>query len=646
MKLSDLKGVGPKKEAILNSMGIETVQDLLYHLPSKFEDRRVELDPFSMEPGWFEARVIRINKWFQRGKKQMLVVDCQSAFFRAKVIFFNAPFLQKAFSFQKDYIFYGKPERKTGYLQFVHPAFLPLEKKDEFKRLIAHYSVKKGISSNEFASFVELAFKAPFKPFFLKEDLNAWELMEEKEALYELHFPTGDRERYKRAKYTLVFEDFFRYLILNRSSERKARAPYNFHPSILDRFMERIPFTPTESQIQGFKEILHDMNLGSQMIRLVQGDVGSGKSVLAYFACYLVLTSNHQAAYMAPTELLATEQYERMKDLFSDFKVELITSSTKNKKALYERLASGEIELLVGTHAMFQDKVVFKNVDLFVIDEQQRFGVEQRETLMKKGELAHVLMLSATPIPRTMSMLLNKNLDLTIISEKPMGRKPIKTELIREDEIEKAYEVIDREVKLGHRAFIVYPLIEESDALDARSIEGEEEKLRTRFGNSIEFLHGRMTSEEKIEIIERFRTGEKPILAATSLIEVGIDVKEATVIVIRNSDRFGLSQIHQLRGRIGRNEFDSYCFLTYEKGAPKERLQVLEDTQDGFLIAEKDLELRGPGELLGTKQSGSIDFPIADLFKHRDVLKRVDEILTDEVLQRYKKNLLEERVKL
>ena len=636
--LAQLKGVGAKKLQLLHDLGIFDVQDLLYYFPLGFEDRRIPIDFWQDSTGWFIGRVVRRQLHQSRGKKSILTIDV-AAELPVKLLFFSAPYLEQAFQFQKDYVFYGKLEHKAKLLQMVHPAFAPVEAKDKFLRLVPRYRVKKGLYATDLASFIAQALERDLPDLFDGSDRLAWNLITLKQALEEMHAPTT-KDQYKRAKYRLIFEDFFRYLVANRALTRQTRDAYHMDEQLIRRFLDHLPFEPTPGQLRIIRELYDDLTSGYQMSRLIQGDVGSGKSVLAYFVMFAAASASRQAVYLAPTELLARQQAEQFRTLFPEIASQLLTSSSKNKKAIYHRVLTGEIEVLIGTHAILQDQVHFQHLDVIVTDEQHRFGVNQREQLKQKGTFPHILMMSATPIPRTMSMIMHQNISLSNLSDKPAGRQPIDTKLVPESKRRQAYEHILREINLGHKAYIVFPLIEESEVLEAQSLEQNRQELTKIFGDQVAFLHGKMSGEEKTRILDDFKAGRCHVLAATSLIEVGIDVSDATVLLLRNAERFGLSQIHQIRGRIGRSDLASTCYLTYQATVPQ-RLEVLAQEQDGFVIAEKDLELRGPGELMGTRQSGNFQFPVADVFRHSHILKQVNELLGPEVIEKYHERVQE-----
>ncbi len=462
--------------------------------------------------------------------------------------------------------------------------------------------------------------------------LAQYDLLELPQAIASIHFPDNPEAK-NRARRRLVFDEFF-YLQLGfldrRQQQRQqttvtVRLPEN---SLLDQLRQILPFSLTNAQERVVSEILQDLQKTNPMNRMVQGDVGSGKTVVAVMAILAAIQSGYQTALMAPTEVLAEQHYRKFVSWFNllHLPVELLTGSTKaaKRKQIYRELETGELSIIVGTHALIQDKVNFSQLGLVVIDEQHRFGVQQRASLQQKGQEPHVLTMTATPIPRTLALTLHGDLDVSQIDEMPAGRQPIQTTMINGRERRSAYDLMKREIAKGQQVYIVLPLIEDSEKLDLRSAMAEHERLAT--GVFPEFqvglLHGRMTSADKDAAITAFRNNETQILVATTVIEVGVDVPNATVMLIENAERFGLSQLHQLRGRVGRGSYQSYCLLMSGSNSAdaKQRLQVLEKSQDGFWIAEMDLRLRGPGEVLGSRQSGLADFALASLVADGDVL--------------------------
>ncbi|NLY72084.1 MAG: ATP-dependent DNA helicase RecG [Tissierellia bacterium] len=630
MKLQDIRGLGKRKEEILSTMGINSIEDLVYYFPTKFEDRRKALEPSHGSQGSFCGRLISKEHWRSKKGTQSLRLHIAWQGYVIEVLFFNALYLDKQFVLDRDYCFYGQLIRKGIYFSMVHPVFAPAEDRDFFK-LTPIYPYKKGLGQKDLGNFIAQALEGEvIKDYLFEEDRLKWKLMDLGSALYQMHFPSS-RQDYGQAKYRLIFDDFFKFFLENVPEKRPATK--RIERGDKNAFLNLLDFKMTEDQLRALDDIEGDLSSGRQMQRLVQGDVGSGKSAVAYYGLWKLLDSGLQSAYLAPTELLARQQFEKINLIFPGRALFLVGSS-RNKKEIYETISSGSVDIVVGTHALFEDQVNFKNLGLVIADEQQRFGVAQRRALYDKGQTPHILMLSATPIPRTLSMILHRNLDISYIRHKPPGRKAIETKIVRPEGLKQVYEHIKEEIAKDRRAFIVFPLIEESEKLDIISLEEGIEELVQVFKGDLGYVHGRMDSQAKEQVLEAFKRGDIKVLASTTVIEVGIDIKDASILLLRGAERFGLSQIHQIRGRIGRNDFPSYCYLCAEKNLP-ERLEVLVEYDDGFSIAEEDLRLRGPGELRGIRQSGDLNFRFADLIRHKKILEEVASIVDDELINKY-----------
>jgi ATP-dependent DNA helicase RecG len=513
----------------------------------------------------------------------------------------------------------------------------PLES-DKIGRLVPVYSLTEGVGADLVRKAVMAALPAAAQiadplPKGLR---SRYGLMDLPSAIAGIHFP-NDRQQLQDARHRLVFDEFFYLqlgLLCRRQSQKQTQTKAiatSEEGKLIEQFYQLLPFEMTGAQKRVINEILTDIQKTTPMNRLVQGDVGSGKTVVAVVAMLAAIQSGYQAALMAPTEVLAEQHYQKLVNWLTllNLPVELLTGSTKaaKRKPIYQQLATGELPVVVGTHALIQNTVEFHRLGLVAIDEQHRFGVEQRAKLQQKGVAGapHVLTMTATPIPRTLALTLHGDLDVSQIDELPPGRTPVQTTVLKAKERKQAHDLIRREVVQGQQAYVVLPLVEESEKLDLRSAIEEYQKLReTVFPEfSVGLLHGRMASAEKEEAIANFRDGKTQILVSTTVIEVGVDVPNATVMLVENAERFGLSQLHQLRGRVGRGGAASYCLLVMNaKATPEaqERLQVLAKSQDGFFIAEMDMRLRGPGEVMGTRQSGMPDFVLASLVEDQDVL--------------------------
>ncbi|WP_204104591.1 MULTISPECIES: ATP-dependent DNA helicase RecG [Spirulina sp. CCY15215] len=501
-------------------------------------------------------------------------------------------------------------------------------------RILPVYPLTEGVSADVVRRAVLAALPAcdRLEDPLPQEIKQQYGLIDLKEAIANIHFP-GDREALTHARRRLVFDEFF-YLQLGflqrRQQQKQLQNSAILSPEgeLLDRFRGMLPFTLTNAQKRVISDILQDLNSSSPMNRLVQGDVGSGKTIVAVFAILAAIQSGYQAALMAPTEVLAEQHYRKLVNWFNllYLPTDLLTGSTKVRKRreIHGHLFTGELPLLVGTHALIEDPVQFRRLGLVVIDEQHRFGVHQRAKLLAKGESPHVLTMTATPIPRTLSLTLHGDLDVSQIDELPPGRQPIQTTALAGKQRQQAYDLIRREIVQGRQAYIILPLVEESEKLDARAAIQESKHLQEKIfpDFKVGLLHGRMSSADKDEVLSQFRENEIQIIVSTTVIEVGVDIPNATIILIENAERFGLSQLHQLRGRVGRGSHQSYCFLMSSSKSPdsRQRLSVLEQSQDGFFISEMDLRFRGPGQVLGTKQSGLADFALASLVEDQEVL--------------------------
>lgn len=633
-KITTLKGVGPKKAEAFARLGIETVEDLIFAFPRIYEDRK-NIVPIAKlkeeETALFigEVDVIRPGGYYRgRGSKvlRMLITDDTGSI---EVVFFNASYLAKTIHRGDRLAFYGKPVYNRDRLQVVHPQF---EKADTAETgIIPVYPLTSGITQREMRRLQKLVrpLYSQVEDILSEETVHRNNLCGIEYAIRNVHFPE-DRQNYLEAKYRLVFDEFMILetgLMASKINEQAYEKGSRFLDDSSEKeFIESLPYPLTGAQQRCVTEIMADLTSDRPMNRLIQGDVGSGKTAVAQVAIFKAVRSGFQAVMMAPTEILARQHYEGISREFDAFgiKTGFLSGNMRaaEKRQVLEELSDGSIQVLIGTHAVIQPDVVFCNLGLVITDEQHRFGVSQRIKLKDKGDRANVLVMTATPIPRTLAVVLYGDMDVSVIDEMPPGRMPVVTKCLTGfDAREKCYDFVERQIREGHQIYVVTPLIDESEAMDARSAAQVYEELAARFART-EMIHGSMKQAEKDDIMARFSAGEIDVLVATVVIEVGINVPNATVMVIENAERFGLAQLHQLRGRVGRGRWQSYCFLITEGQSELalKRGEIMEASSDGFYIAEEDLKLRGPGEIFGTRQHGLPDMRLADMAKHMNVL--------------------------
>lgn len=627
-----LQGIGPKKTALYNKMGIHTTEDLLKYYPVTYQDMRFSkkiADVQDEEIALIKGKVILIASDNRTGRKKQvlrLLVDDNTA--KVEVVFFNGFYLKKTIEKSREYYFYGKVTVNRGKKQMIHPQMI---REDEFKKeILPVYHTVPGISQKEIRKHVRELLKEDIEEFLPKELVEKNNLCPMDFEISNLHFPK-DREHLKAAKYRRIYEDLF-VMQLGLAMMRREKTNGIAIKGDCDDFEKAFPFQLTKPQKKVVDEILKDMQSSKPMNRLLQGDVGSGKTAVASIAMYNAAICNYQAAFMAPTEILAKQHFDNLKGQFEKFgiKTALLTGSmkAKEKREALELIKSGEVQIVIGTHALIQQDVLFKNLGLVITDEQHRFGVNQRITLGSKGQNPHILVMTATPIPRTLAVILYGDLDISVIDTLPAGRKAIKTVKRDLQDRIRLYEELTEEIKTGSQVYVVAPLIEESEAMEGVKSTSElyEEltKLYKPHNISVGMVHGNMKQEEKDDVMNAFGEGKIDVLVATVVIEVGINVPNATVMVVENAERFGLAQLHQLRGRVGRGNKQSYCYLVSDsKGdIAKKRMEIMCSSTDGFYISEKDLQLRGPGEVFGTRQHGIPDVSIINAVKHIDILEK------------------------
>ena len=566
----------------------------------------------------------------------------------------------------KKYRFFGKISNKYGKIDLTSPVFDEIEKKNNTGKIIPLYPLTFSLSQNTIRKIIENGLKDVEEDGGLKETLpqyilNEYKLEEINKAIETVHFPKEFAD-FEIARKRFVFEELLSTqlaLLQLKNSNLKDHKGIRFSKDAhMSDVINSLPFNLTKAQLRVLEEIDKNMEQDKSMNRLLQGDVGSGKTVVAMISAYKAVKSGYQVAVLAPTAILATQHLENFQKILKKFDIRcelLISGITKKKKTeILEKLQNGEIDILIGTHAMLEENVTFKNLGLVVTDEQHRFGVKQRTTMAQKGENPDVLVMSATPIPRTLALILYGDLDISVIDELPPNRKKIETFAVTKALEDRVNNFVKKQVDEGRQAYIVCPLVEESEENDLQSVISLYEKCKTEvFPNyRIEYIHGKMKQKEKDDIMERFKNGEIDILISTTVIEAGVDVPNSSIMVIEDAQRFGLAQLHQLRGRVGRGEYQSYCILKYEgKGKnTRERMKIMTQTNDGFVISQKDLELRGSGDFFGTNQHGIPDFKIANLFTYIDILKLAQEaaikiVNDDEKLEKPENDLLKELVK-
>jgi ATP-dependent DNA helicase RecG len=637
-----IKGIGEKTQLLFRKLGIETVQDLLEHYPRGYEEFERPVPICELKEGMvstIEASLAASPKLKRVRNLQILNVQVRDASGSFHLTWFNMPFLMKSLRMGSHYLFRGKVIRKNGILVMEQPG---IYRQETYYRLLKVlqpiYPLTEGISNKTIINAMkqihsELEFARDYIP---KQISREHELMDRTRALKEIHFPK-DRESLRRARNRLVFDEFFLYsLALRKLRDIKLTCPteYPMKPvSECDDFIQKLPYPLTNAQLRVWEEIKKDLCGSVVMNRLVQGDVGSGKTVLAMLGLLMAAKNGYQACIMVPTEVLAKQHEKTMRSFFSTYGISvtlLVGSMTaKEKKAAYEEIREHRTDVIVGTHALIQEKVEYDRLGLVVTDEQHRFGVRQREALTSKGSRPHVLVMSATPIPRTLAIILYGDLDISIVDELPARRLPIKNCVVDTNYRPSAYRFIEKQAAMGKQAYVICPMVEESEEIEAENVIEYTERLREIFAARVrvEYLHGKMKPKEKNEIMERFAEGQIDVLVSTTVIEVGVNVPNATVMMVENAERFGLAQLHQLRGRVGRGEAQSYCIFvcgTDSKEA-RERLEILNKSNDGFFIASEDLKLRGPGDLFGIRQSGDLEFKLGDIFTDSTVLKQAAE---------------------
>ena len=643
--IKEIKGIGEKTQKLFEKVGVSTVGDLIRYYPRGYDVYEDAVPVSEVEEGRTQTITGTVYGRIQvSGSRSMQVTTLyvKDLTGTIKVIWFRMPFLRNTLAKAGVITLRGRVVRKRDGLVMEHPEiFYPSEKyKEKLNTLQPIYGLTAGLSNNVVSKAVKQALDGlDLTREFLPDKIRMrYGLAEYNFAIRGIHFPE-DKEVFYHARERLVFDEFLAFILTLRKLKDKNEKLENEYviskkPEV-EEFIRRLPYRLTNAQRKVWEEIASDMASDTTMSRLVQGDVGSGKTIVAVLALLNTAWNGYQGAMMAPTEVLARQHYESITRLFEEYdiwiKVELLTGSmtAKEKRRAYDRIECGYAKIIIGTHALIQDRVNYDCLALVVTDEQHRFGVKQRETFAKKGRVPHVLVMSATPIPRTLAIILYGDLDISVIDELPANRLPIKNCVVDTSYRKTAYSFMRKQVAEGRQCYIICPMVEESEHLEVENVIDYASALQEEMGEEINvsYLHGKMKQTEKDDIMERFGKNEIQILVSTTVIEVGIDVPNATVMMIENSERFGLAQLHQLRGRVGRGKHQSYCiFMTGSKSKEtKERLDILNKSNDGFKIASEDLRLRGPGDLFGIRQSGLMDFRLGDIYQDARILQMANE---------------------
>lgn len=655
-----VKTVGPSRVKLLNKLKIYTLKDLIEYYPRDYEDRSKPKNLYECTDGeevLIEAMPTGRISEMHKGRMTIsrLIVKDQTG--TCYITWFNQGYLRDKFQPGRMYRFFGKISNKNGRLEMNSPVYDEIDQSKNTGKIIPIYPLTYELKQTTLRRIIEnglLEVKGQLPetlPEYILKENNLWDI---NNTIERIHFPVEFSD-FNKARERLVFEELLTtqlaLLKLKNNYEHETDGIQFSKDVYMSDVINILPFKLTKAQLRVLEEIDRDMESNKPMNRLLQGDVGSGKTVVAMIAAYKAVKSGYQATIMAPTAILASQHLESFQGILEELgiRVELLISSvTKKKKTeILEKLQNGEIDILIGTHAILEENVVFKNLGLVVTDEQHRFGVKQRGTIAAKGQNPDVIAMSATPIPRTLALILYGDLDISIIDELPPNRKKIETYAVRKNMEERVNNFIRKQITEGRQAYIVCPLVEENEDMEGLQsvIELAERYQKETFSEyKVAYLHGKMKPKEKDEIMERFKNGEIQILIATTVIEVGVNVPNASIMVVENAERFGLAQLHQLRGRVGRGEYQSYCILKYEGNSEtiRQRMKVMCDTNDGFIISEKDLELRGSGDFFGTEQHGLPEFKIANLFEDIAVLKKVQrlalKIMEDDPLLEKEKN--------
>lgn len=652
-KAIDIKGIGPKTVELYEKLGLSEAEDFLYYYPRDYMQYTIPVKPSEEYVGeiiFFRATVAKQPLLRRAGRLQIVsaILVCEGI--EIRTVWFHMPYLTKSLKAGTTYVFRARLEKKGNLFSVEQPLIINEDKFAALENTLQPiYPLTKGLSNQSLIKTIRYILDNVHVDD--KFNINSSsDKITKMQALYSIHFPQNTEEL-KSARNKLVFEEFFMFLLklkLLREDNESNVNDFNIYPSAnTKRIIEKLPYDLTDAQKRVWNEISNELMGRRSMSRLIQGDVGSGKTIIALLCAIMVADSGYQCAIMAPTEILAAQHFESVSKMIRDndlkYKAVLLTGSqnAKTRRETLSDIESGAARIIIGTHALFQEKVIYKDLALVITDEQHRFGVKQRETLSGKNTVCpHTLVMSATPIPRTLAIILYGDLDISVIDEVPKRRLPIKNCVVNTDYRETAYKFIEKEIAKSHQAYIICPLVEESEGLEAENVIDYTARLRERFaGNEniqIAYLHGKMKAKEKNSVMDSFYKNEIQILVSTTVVEVGVNVPNATVMLIENAERFGLAQLHQLRGRIGRGDSQSYCIFMSANRADRtmKRLDILNKSNDGFKIAEEDLKQRGPGELFGLRQSGDINFTLGDIYNDSEILKEaamaVDRLIKDD----------------
>lgn len=649
ISLRTLKGVGEKTEKLFAKIGVTDMESLLSYYPRNYDAYEEPVEIRSLEEGAVVAiSVAVITGVYVNQVRNLQVITTTVADLTGKisVTWFNAPYLRSAVRRGCRFVLRGRVVRKQGKLQMEHPEiFTPAAYEEILHSLQPIYGLTAGLSNKTIVKLIhQVLDEQKLQAEYLADEYKErYHLADRNFAIPAIHFPKNMQELLA-ARRRLVFDEFLLFILAVQSlKEKTEEAPNAFpmHPVwTTEQIIESLPYDLTKAQLNVWHEIERDLSGQALMSRLVQGDVGSGKTILAFLAMIMTVENGYQAVLMAPTEVLARQHFQAMEKLLQEQNIDfghpvLLTGSdtAKEKREKYALIASKEANLVIGTHALIQEKVQYNNLGLVITDEQHRFGVKQREALTTMGNPPNVLVMSATPIPRTLAIIIYGDLDISVIDELPAQRLPIKNCVVDTSYRPKAYSFMEKQIRQGRQVYVICPMVEESEGMDGENVLDYTLKLRNVFSPDIKIssLHGKMKAKEKNVIMEAFAAGEIQILVSTTVVEVGVNVPNATVMMVENAERFGLAQLHQLRGRVGRGEYQSYCIFMQGNGAKEisKRLQILNKSNDGFYIAGEDLKLRGPGDLFGIRQSGLLEFKLGDIYQDADILKAASETASE-----------------